>query len=275
VPYPPGRRSLNSSPVLGQIASMLVLVCALPAGAGAQDADQLVEEGVILLQDGEYRAAERTLRAAHEIAPSPRAAYNLSTALIALGRLVEAVEVLETLTREPVTDWSMASAAQARLAEIRPRLARATVRIIGAASAGHAVAIDDRPLRPEALARTVAVDAGLHRITLTTSSGEVIRTREIYVAEGSHSDVDLDVHALSAAVPLPQAVLAHEAVRERRTRALDTERDEPGLLSRWWFWTGAAAVVAGAVVVALLVSADGVAAAPTMGTAGTITFGGR
>jgi tetratricopeptide (TPR) repeat protein len=261
--------------VLGQIASLMFLICALPIAVEAQNADQLVEDGVILLQDGEYRAAERTLRAAHEIAPSPRAAYNLSTALIALGRLVEAVEMLETLTREPITDWSMASAAQARLAEIRPRLARAPVRVIGSAGAGHAVAIDDRPLRPEALGTTVAVDAGLHRITLSSTSGEVIRTREVYVAEGSHSDVDLDMHALRAGVPLPAAVREHEAARERRTRALDPETDEPGLLSRWWFWTGAAAVVAGAVVVALLVTADAAAVAPSTGTAGTITFGGR
>lgn len=81
-------------------------------------------DGVEHARSGRFHRAADFFRRAQAMRPTPAVAYNLASALIRIGRLVEGSEVLHWVIRHPGTTSEMLAAAEVTIAQIRPRLAR-------------------------------------------------------------------------------------------------------------------------------------------------------
>lgn len=218
----------------------------------AQDSDEertaaaraLFEEGMQLVREGDLVAATDRLRRSLELRPSAVVAFNLSTALVELGRLVEASEHLRAIVREESAPARVREAAEARLAELLPRIGRLTVRLEGPAD-GVVVSVDEAPLADALIGVAQPIDPGAHVVAARRAEGEVAR-QEVVVDPGTSVDVALRIP------PLPSVTLEPPRLEDAVERTL--RASEP---------TTVAGVDAGAVV---LWTSLGVAAAAAITT---------
>jgi hypothetical protein len=204
--------------ILALFAALLLSFA--PARASAQSdpshaaaARALFQEGVGLARAGSYAEAIDRFRRAQALHPAGPVAFNLASALVHQGELVEASEMLARLLRDPSITRVIQTAAERLRAEIAPRLARLRVRVAGDAE-GVRVELDARELPSAAVDVPMPVDPGAHEIVAQRGDEEVARER-VELAEGESRELVLTIARREIPAPVvPRAAL--EAPPPRR-----------------------------------------------------------
>lgn len=225
----------------------------------------LFEEGLEHLRAERWDEAADRFERAHALRPSAEIAYNLSSALIRLGRLVRASELLRQVAQSPQAPDRVRAAAESRLEQVLPRLARLTVRIDGP-SDRLVVTVDGRTLDRAMIGVAFPIDPGSHTVE-ASRAGQRVYERTLDVVEGGAVEATVRVAPL-AATPAPPGATSL-AVRP------DAEPERtPRAPARWWLWALGAAVAAG-VATAVVVASSGGRAQPERGNVDTIFITGR
>ena len=225
----------------------------------------LFREGNRLLRREQWEEAKDRFERALELRESPQIAYNLTSALVELGELIRATELLRELENGEDVPARVARAATERREAIEPRLGRLRVRVDGEREEVE-LRMDGAELAWAMVDVPIPADPRTHRVEALRGD-EVIADAEATVEEGGEAEVHLD---LPAPPPTPEEVAAAAIVTEPEPEPVV----EPPKRSLWWI-----GVVVGVVAVGLAVglgvglTRDG-QADPIQGTSPPVYFGG-
>lgn len=240
-------------------AALIALLVASASVASAQDAEEdrrqtaaarsLFEEGVAFFDRGELEEAEDRFRRSLAIRRSPSVMFNLATALVRRGQLVEAHELYQEVAAH-ATSERLRREARARAAEVAPRMARLTVHVRGG-TADAIVRVDSLVLSPAMRGVPIPVDPGTRRVTAEVR-GERLVEREVQLEEGAERSIEIELPvatpeeaaaAIAGSTPAPI-----EPVPRNVGGSSDVTRE-------WWLWTvvavGVAALAIGGVILGL------------------------
>jgi hypothetical protein len=243
---------------------ILTLLTATIARADPRtDARDRLEEGSALYRKGDYQGALRKFEEARALYPSPKIYFNLGQALNRLGRTAAAVDAFEKFLAEaPDAAGERRRDAEALLGELRPRIGFLRV----TAAPGSEIAVDGQPAGTAPLHRTIPIDPGAHQVTARAPGARIGHVGSIEAVagqtvewEGKEAPAPLADGPLPLPTPLkpqpPPSALVEAA-----------PPPEPGQ-RRWLPWTiGGAAVVAGVVLTALLLSGGSQGPTGTLGS---------
>lgn len=216
------------------LALVTGLVLAGPAAAdepSAREATRLKSEGDEAFRALRYADALRAYEASYALVANPLLHYNRGRALEALERFPEAVDELEAFEREATPELrARTTALAAHLVELRKRVA--TVRVV-VSEDGARVLLRANVVGLSPLAAPLRVNQGPARIEVEREGFQsIVVERDLRGGEETLVRIEL--------VPKPAPVSTSPTPGESR---------EGSVLSRWWFWTAAGVVVAGAAVV--------------------------
>lgn len=208
-------RSLCRSLSAAIIAASLVVAPvahAEPTAAEVETALALYKDGKALREKGELQPALEKLKAAYALVATPITALELGKTYVAMGKLVEAREVLLTVPRIPVRPNESTKAAEARTesealaAQIKPRLATITVRLKGTVPAGvtSKLSVDGVLVPPDAATVPRVLNPGAHVVVL--EAGGQRAQSDVTVAEGESKDVEVVVPEGLTAPPVVPVV---------------------------------------------------------------------
>lgn len=248
---------MPSSRVSGSLVIALFAAAAVVSAsrlALAQDerttamARDLFRQGVELADHEQWPDARDRFERAYQLRRTPVIGFNLATVCVHLGLLVEAVERFEEVRRDESANADAREASEERLAALRPRLARLTVRVAGP-RADTTFTLDGRTL-PEALVGVQApADPGHHVVVASRGGAEVARA-EGDVAEGAEAAMTIEV---PVAPPTPADVARHDGVGGRETGPHTVASGDAT-----WLWVGIGAgvlaVAVGVIIAVVLVT---------------------
>jgi tetratricopeptide (TPR) repeat protein len=179
------------------------LLCA--SSAVAQDAEirtaarDLATQGAQAFEAGQYAEASDFFRRAHELVPAPSIALLRARSLARLGKLLEASDIYEQTARfklledAPEAYREAVQVARNEMEELRHRLPRLKVTLIGVSSSQPAqVSMDDKPTPEALLGVERPINPGQHRIEARVA-GQLRATRELSMVEGQSYQVELDL----------------------------------------------------------------------------------
>jgi len=208
--------------------------------AEAKRAKALFEEGIALSDEGKWSEALAAFQKSDELVPSPSVRFNIGATLRALGRYVEAKDTLEDIlskedTFKPPLKPAFKEEVKKLLAEVYDKVVMITVK---RTPADAELAVDGAPPKPKPDGR-IELDPGRHVFSLSAKGYETTTTTRTLTAD----DTELALTARKSDAP---------KVVEKRVEVKVAE-DTP-FYKRFWFWTAAGAVVAGAVVVTVVLT---------------------
>lgn len=261
---------------------IVLLACAVtPSSTVAQANDaatratarSLFEEGVAFSEAGKWSDAAERFQRSMSLRPSQVVAFNLATALMELGRLVEASELLEGIRRDAATTAQMKRRVDTLLETLRPQLAWITV-VLNNQQDGVAV-LDGQTLPQAALGVPRAVDPGKRTLEVRID-GRVVWSRTLTVNAGESEEAAIDVPAndtesTQAAPTAPTPAETAAAAQPPATRSAPTEamNDRDDSSGPWlWIGIGSAVVVVAVVAIAVASSGGSEPAAPLVGSLG-------
>lgn len=167
-----------------------------PSAADSETALQLYKDGKALREKGDNDAAVEKLRAAFALVETPIIAVELAKAYTGKQKLVEAREVLLTVSRMPVRKNESEKAAEARreaetlASQIKPRLATLRVKITGVAAGDTPkLAVDGAPVPPEAAGAPRIVNPGAHAVTVELNGKNA--KSDVTLAEGESRELEI------------------------------------------------------------------------------------
>lgn len=229
----------------------------------------LFAEGLELVEREDWAQAEDRFRRVLELHSSHVAAYNLASALVHLGRLVEAAEVLRSITRAEDVDAQTREAAQQLLRETEPRIGSLTIRITGDMTAVQ-FTLDDKPLELTARVETISVDPGAHVVSARRGTAQLaLRDAIVGGTDSLQVEMLLELPAPIATVAqLPHAVPSRHEPDARTLTGADLARAEQreGGGVPWWLWAAGGVAIAAAAAVTVAIAASGSEATPIAGT---------
>jgi len=255
--------------LLRAIAGLLCCLIGIPQARADERVDltlarALFEEGVSLAEGDDWPAAADRFERAYAIKPTAGVAYNWSSALAAMGKLVHASELLAHALREGVADPSLKEECEALQAAISPRLARLRVSVPGPVSDNTELRVDGHLWPRPAWGASSPMDPGQH-LAVRREGGREVARMDIQLAEG-------DVRELELAATTPGKRMAQASPVEFVPEQLKTGApvDRRPLYKNPWVWAGAGAViVAGIVITAVAASGGGGGSeAPAQGNTG-------
>ena len=215
------------------------------------------EEGVRLAEQGNWTDAADRFRRALSLRASPVIAYNLASALGERGKLIEASELLHRVLADENVDPELKQSASRLSSDLQQRIAHITVEVSGW-QAGDSVFLDDNLLHEAQLRIEIPIDPGSHQLRVERA-GSTLTRAELTLAPGERQQLSLEARSLA-----PKRVVGQDAAGDlgaRPAAAQSSSTDSDGsVLGKWWFWTGAAAVVGAGVLVAVLAAQGGSAA---------------
>jgi hypothetical protein len=232
--------------------------------ARSASARALFEQGVAHVDRDEWGAAAEAFRRALSLRDSQVIRYNLASALVELGKLVEASELLHIVQADAHAATSLQQQAAEKLAEIEPRIARVTIHTEAAALPELVVELDDLELGLTQFDLPLSVDPGKH-VVRARLAGELIDEQSTELSEGGAALINLRAPppkappAPSVAAAPSQLVTPVETARlalaEPAPSAPPPVRDgEPETPSRKKLWWGIAVGGVGAVAFVTLVA---------------------
>jgi hypothetical protein len=248
---------------LGSLTLAAQPVAAQPAEAASDpsrdaSARALFEDGVSLAEKGEWASAEDRFRRALSLRASPVIAYNLASALMEQGKLIEASETLRKIEQDGKADATLQHSVQSMQVDLSRRIGRISVMLRGKL-ASDTVTLDGSALLDAQLGVEIPIDPGTHRLSLERA-GKSLDEHYLEIAPGASEQVTLR----APAVPTPREVATTSAASTPPLMAAAAREVDSGPTSsagpvtgRWWFWTGIGAVVVAAVVVGVVVAGSG------------------
>lgn len=220
-----------------------------PDPARSASARAQFEEGVKHTDAGAWSEAADSFRRALALRDSPVIRYNLGAALLELGQLVEASELMRSVQIDDSAGEALRRQAASKRELITPRLARLTVLLRGA---GVTVELNGNSLAPEQLGVALTVDPGPQRVRALRGDQEV-DVRELHLSEGQSEQLELVPPVPPVATPKQAA----ESLAEPLLAPAPVQRDAPAPTRRkrlWWSLGGAALVATAAVVTTVLLA---------------------
>lgn len=233
---------------------LLSLWVAAPAHAETPQetalARSLFEEGVALADQSDWAGAADRFGRAYAIKPTSGIAFNYASALVELGKLVEASELLRTVSRDATASEELRRQADAKLAQIQPRIAYLTVELADDPGPEARVDVGEAELPRVAWGVASPVDPGTYTVRCVV--GGVERARQSFtIAEGERRALTLSLSAPAA--PKSQASSPNPTETSTTPPPPRDDRRRP-LYKNWMLWAGVGAVVAGGVVTAIMLS---------------------
>jgi hypothetical protein len=197
----------------GMIALLGATRIALADGATAaqkETARALMDAGHSADDKGDHRAALERFRAADALMHVPTTGFAVARQQVALGMLVEARDTALRVVRlpsapgEPAPFTRAREGAQAMADELAPRIPSLRISIASAEKFTTAqVAVDGVDIPLAALAAPYKVNPGHHVVSAVDGSAGA--QREVDVAEGSETTIELTMTASASAGPAGQA----------------------------------------------------------------------
>ncbi len=169
------------------------------------DARTLFLQGQEAYQHGDYEAAVEHWERAYALDARPALQYNLAQAYGRLGRLVEERDALERYIASADPEDSLLSAARARVATLRERLARTALRVEGGAP-GAVLLVDGEERGRLPLTDPLSVEPGSHAIEARAEGYATFRSTAI-VPPSEVVDVQVAMAELTSA-PVPVSAIA-------------------------------------------------------------------
>jgi hypothetical protein len=163
----------------------------------AQDAEQtavarsLFRQGVEHSDQGRWPEAADHFRRSLALRDSPVVAFNLATALVHIGRLVEATEHFRRAARDAEAPERLREAARQQVDALQPRLARLTIQVTGPLESVELL-LDGDPVPPARVGVAAPADPGLRVLRALRGDAEVAR-QEVTLAEGGEGSLSLVV----------------------------------------------------------------------------------
>ncbi|WP_394826874.1 hypothetical protein [Pendulispora albinea] len=196
---------------LGLVASLLATTPALAQSPMEREtARQLMHDGYALQAKGDTTGALDAFRRAHAIMNVPTTGLEVGRTLVALGKIVEARDVLWRVARmkESPDDPPVYRAARDDARELTESLAPrlASLRILPR-GAGYTVAIDGTELSPALIGVATKVDPGEHVVT-AQRDGRRVELR-VSVAENETKDVPIAIDARAPGSLAPPPAQPH------------------------------------------------------------------
>ena len=248
----------------------LAALSALPAPAAAQSerdsatARALFEQGVELADQSDWMGAADRFARSNELRRSPVVGFNLASAWVELGKLVEASEMLRQVEKDPTAKPKLKKDARALLARLEPRIGTLVVTVEPERETDE-VRLNDRALPLAALGVPTPVDPGIGEISVI-GSGTVLWTKRVEVLPGGAQRITIELPQ-TAPPPPPEPPATAPTPRETAAAApLESDpgpaqpRDEGESDSVWeepWLWVGIGAVVVAGTVLAIALAAGG------------------
>ena len=254
----------------------------LPQAATEQNTDlarQLFNEGLDAVEHERWNEAEDRFRRVLALRSSHVVSYNLGSALMHLGRLVESAELLRAIVRDASAEPTTRDAATQLLSDIEPRIGTLTIRVSGDAS-GASFSLDDKPIEVGGQVQTLAVDPGEHRVALQRD-GNPLEQRSVAIGNGQPLQAELSfelparVLPRAAALPAPSTPTPLPIATASPDRDRESGSSSSSIFTRPWFWVGVGAVVAGGVVTAFLLASSSHTRAAVSGDIGPSQIHGR
>lgn len=206
------------------------------------EATRLKREGDEAFLARRYVDALRDWEASLAIAPNPALHYNRARALEALERLPEALDAFERFMREAPSELREKTAKlDDHVRTLRQKVATIDLRVTppGARITVRRVVVGTAPLKTP-----LRLNAGLAEVEVEAEGHEPVKKSLVFQG-GTTQTIDFVLRAR------PAAVMAAPTAPEPAPVVVD---DAPSVLSRWWFWAGAGAVVAGGVITVIVLT---------------------
>ncbi len=251
------------------LLAWLVLSAPVPVQAQAErdsaTARALFEQGVEAAEQADWTAAADRFARSNELRRSPVVAYNLASAWVELGKLVEASELLRQIEKDPGAKPKLKKDSRALLERLEPRIGTLVVTMESGQKSDE-VRLNDRTLPPAALGVPTPVDPGSVEISVI-GGGELLWTKRVEVLPGGMQRVTIELPVQAPPVPIEPVV----APTPRETAAAAPPPDSPNVASgpeprdddsgtvfeEPLFWVGAGVVVVAGVVVAIVLASGG------------------
>ena len=216
-------RATTLRPLRSAVLALLTGALLTTSSAFAQDAElrtaarDLATQGAQAFEAGDYAQASDFFRRAHELVPAPSIALLRARSLAKLGQLLEAIDIYEQTARFKLPDEAPEAYLQAvetarnEMEDVRRRLPRLKLILIGVASNEHPqVSMDDKVTPDALLGVERPINPGQHRIEARVA-GQLRATRELSMVEGQNYQVELDVRPVQ---PEPKTVVLAPAASD-------------------------------------------------------------
>jgi hypothetical protein len=205
-----------------------------PAAADLATARQLFSEALAAEDQGRCAEAIPVYERIARIAVSPVLYFRLGVCNEALGRVVEAINAFELAAQEAEKkrDADVTKEARARLAKLRPRVARLAVRVPRGAE-GVEIVIDDRPVSAALADAPLLVDPGPHHVVVRARSHARAFAIDVTAAADRPVTVSADLGEMRVAAPAPEPGPAASPIAEApRTRSPEAPSTLPAEASK-------------------------------------------
>jgi tetratricopeptide (TPR) repeat protein len=217
-----------------------------PAAEDKDKAKALLAEGLDFNRQGQHAQALEKFQAAFAAYPSPKLHFNIGQVELALDHPVEAMEAFEKfLALVPDARPEDKKDAKSAVAQLAKKLGRLQIKC---ETKGAEVAVDGKKVGHVPLPGPQWATPGSHQVTLT-HEGFAPATERVEMTTGS---IALVVIRLAPPATTPPGL----DLSAQSTSAEAASSARP-IYKTWWFWTGAAVVVAGAVTTAVVLGSKG------------------
>jgi hypothetical protein len=169
---------------------------ARPSADDKRNANALVLEGQRLLSAGDGPAALAKFQAAYAVMRAPTTGLNVAMAFEAMGKLVEARAMVNTIIRLPQKPDEPASFRQARataaaaVEALNSRIPSLVLRIEGAPNKFLIAMVDGEKIPPESLTEPLPLNPGKREIVVTASGYQTARAT-VELVEGVQEPVEV------------------------------------------------------------------------------------
>lgn len=242
--------------------------------------DTLLDEAVSAFDASDFARARTLFERAYELRPNSRVLRGMGVAALRLERFSEAYRTLTASLKHPVQPLTASQREEVTglLSWMETSLGRIKLRWTPMEPAQYELLVNGKVLKESA----IWLPAGTHRVVVHARGfGSVDRT--ITLAPEQHEVIELTLQkseppAVATAATVPTVTVAKKPKRKpavapvdaahslpapapetaanaRHTAQRDSDPSDGGsVLTRWWFWTAVAAVAAGGVATAVLLS---------------------
>jgi hypothetical protein len=269
------------------LAALLAQAAPPPTGNGDKaKAKVLLQEGLAANRQSQHAQALEKFQAAYAAYPSPKLWFNIGQVELALDHSVEAIQAFEKfLALVPGAQPDEKKIARSSVEQLRKKLGQLEVKC---ETNGAEITVDGKSVGRVPLAGPVWAAPGSHRVAIT-QEGFSPASETLDLRAGTSALVVIHLVPLAPPKPEPKSEVATLAAEPKQAPApspppapVDLEpvpasppeptpaaldltvqpapeaaAETTPIYKKWWFWTGAALVVAGAVTATLLLTRSG------------------
>jgi hypothetical protein len=221
-----------------------------PAEAETEGARALFDQGLRYVAERDWSNAIASFRASLRLRRAPAIEYNLAAALVEVGALDEAAQLIVSVLQNPDTREAVRAPTEALEARIREASGALVISVQGTDAGSVEVSLDATPVPAERIGERLTVARGAHEVT-AARDGEVVARVSVEVSGESTAAAELVLP------PTPAETAEAAAAAETRANETQSRTSGPGLGVWIGIGAGAAVLVAAVVVIVVLATSGG------------------